>query len=156
MIYVLPLFGDRKPIPIVTAPGNQDEPHFSFDGKWLAYGSNESRTWQVYVVPFPEGGPKWQISGDGGAQPRWNGNDKELFYLALDGQMMAVDIKTNGSIVFESPRVLFDTGLDTVMPNVDQYDVTDDGERFLVLRPLADAVSEPITLVLNWTSLLNK
>lgn len=87
-LYVLPLFGDRKPFPVVQSPGRQDEPHFSPDGKWLAYHSNESGVTQVYVISFPAGDQKRQISTTGGGQPRWRRDGKELFYLGLDGNLL--------------------------------------------------------------------
>jgi eukaryotic-like serine/threonine-protein kinase len=151
----IPLFGNWKPFPVVNAPSSQDEPHFSFDGKWLAYDSNESGTWQVYVVSFPVPHQIRQISTNGGAQPRWRYDGKELYYLALDGKMMAVDIKTDAKIEPGIPRILFDTGLN-VDPSNDQYGVTPDGQHFLLLKPIAEAKSIPITVVFNWPSLLKK
>jgi eukaryotic-like serine/threonine-protein kinase len=154
-LYAIPLSGDRKPFPIVRSPSSQDEPHFSFDGKWLAYDSNESGAWQVYVVPFPKADQLIPISTNGGAQPRWRGDGKELYYLSLYGKMMAVDIRGDGKIEPGAPRELFDSGLN-VDPQDDQYAVTRDGQRFLLLKPLSENASIPITVVLNWTSLLKK
>jgi eukaryotic-like serine/threonine-protein kinase len=154
-LYAIPLFGDRKPFRVIHEPAAQDEPHFSFDGKWLAYDSNESGAWEVYTVSFPEGNKKRQISTHGGAQPRWRSDDKELYYLAPDGKMMAVEIGGKEKIEPGKSRVLFDTGL-YVDPVSDQYAVTSDGRRFLILKPIMEAASAPITVVLNWTSLLKK
>jgi Tol biopolymer transport system component len=154
-LWILPMFGDRKPFPIVQSAFHKDEPHFSFNGEWLAYDSNETGTWQVYVVSFPAGDHKRQISTKGGAAPRWKDDGKELYYLALDGKLMAVDIKTGAGIEPRSPRVLFDTGL-TVVGNLDQYDATADGKRFLVLKPVSEAAPAPITVVLNWTAALKE
>src|SRR5207237_4846325 len=109
-LYILPLFGDRKPFPIVQSSSNQDESRFSFDGKWLAYNSNESGTWQVYVVSFPAADQKRQISIDGGVQPRWRRDGKELYYLDINGKLMAADIAAGAKIEPGIPRVLFDTG----------------------------------------------
>jgi Tol biopolymer transport system component len=152
-LYAIPLFGDRKPFPIVQAPSKQDMPRLSFDGKWLAYDSNESGTWQVYAVSFPAGNQKCQISAQGGAQPRYRGDGKELYYLALDGKMMAVEIRANGKIEPGIPRALFDTGLNTD-PSNDQYDVAPDGQRFILFKSLVESEQTPITVVTNWTSLL--
>jgi eukaryotic-like serine/threonine-protein kinase len=154
-LYTIPLFGDRKPFPIVQSPSSQDMPRFSYDGKWLAYDSNESGTWQVYVVSFPAADQKFQISTSGGAQPRWRRDGKELYHLARDGKMMAVDIEGDAGIKPGIPHMLFNTELD-VDPVNDQYAVTADGRRFLLLKPLAESASTPITIVLNWTSLLKK
>jgi Tol biopolymer transport system component len=154
-IYVLPLSGDREPFPIVQSPGQQDEPRFSFSGKWLAYDSNESGTWQTYVISFPGADQKLQVSTNGGGQPRWRQDDKELYYLALDGKMMVVEIKEDTKIEAGIPRVLFDTEL-YVSPNLDQYAVMPDGQRFLLLKPSTDAATTPITVTINWTSLLEQ
>jgi eukaryotic-like serine/threonine-protein kinase len=151
----LPLFGDRKPFTVVKSPFPKDEPHFSFDGKWLAYASNESGTWQVYVVSFPTADQKYQISTDGGSQPRWRSDGKELYYLSLDGKLMAAGITAGEKIQSGIPRMLFETGL-TTDPIRDQYAVTPDGQRFLLLRPLTGATPTPITVVINWTASLKK
>jgi Tol biopolymer transport system component len=150
-LWALPLFGDRKPFPVIQSPFKKDEPHFSFDGKWLAYDSEESGKWQIYVVSFPAADQKRQISTNGGGEPRWRRDGKELYYLALDGKLMAVDMTTSSVLDSGVPRVLFDTGL-VVDPTRDQYAVTQDGQRFLVLKPLAGAVPTPITVVVNWNA----
>ena len=144
---------DRKPFPVVQSPFRKDEPHFSFDGKWLAYASEESGKWQVYVVSFPAADQKRQISTNGGSQPRWRRDGKELYYLALDGKLMAVDTTTSAGFGSGIPRSLFDTGL-SVSPLQDQYAVTSDGERFLVLK--GGAAPSPITVVVNWAALSKK
>jgi len=149
-IWAMPLFGDRKPMPLVQSPSPKDEPHFSFDGKWIAFNSMESGVAQVYVMSFPSLDQKRQISTNGGSQARWRQDGKELFYLAGDGKMMAVDMSVvNGRIDSGSPRVLFETGL-SVDTNRDQYAVTADGQRFLLLKPLGEALAAPITVVVNW------
>jgi Tol biopolymer transport system component len=151
-VRILPLGGERKSFSLVRSEFPVDEPHFSFDTKWVAYESVETGTWQVIVVSFPDGGQKRQISTTGGSQPRWRRDGRELYYLALDGKMMAVDITTSGQKIDSStPRVLFDSGL-TVDPQRDQYAVTPDGQRFLILKAVADAAPTPITVVVNWPS----
>ena len=130
-------------------------PSFSFDGKWIAYNSNESGIWQVYIAPFPAADQRRPISIKGGAQPRWKNDSSELYYLSSDGKMMAVDLKLDGEIEPGDPHVLFDTGL-TVDPSNNQYEVTADGQRFVVLKPLADAASIPFTIVTDWTARLKK
>jgi eukaryotic-like serine/threonine-protein kinase len=154
-LYAIPLFGERKPFAIVQSPFAQDEPHLSVDGRWLAYNSIESGAWQVYIVSFPAADQQISISTNGGAQPRWRRDGKELYYLALDGKMMAVDIKGDAKIEPGVPHMLFDTRLN-VDPIRDQYAVTPDGQRFLILKPLEEPATTPITLVLNWTSLIKK
>jgi eukaryotic-like serine/threonine-protein kinase len=154
-LYALPLFGDRKPFRIVQSPSGLNMPNFSFDGKWIAYNSNETGTWQVYVVPFPLADQKFPISTNSGVQPRWRGDGKELYYLTLDGKMMAVEVEGNGKIKAGIPHILFSTGL-VVDPANNQYAVASDGQRFLILKPVSEATATPITVVLNWTSLLKK
>jgi Tol biopolymer transport system component len=148
-IYVLPLFGARKPIPLVRSAANDDEPRFSFDGNWLAYNSDESGTQQVYLIPFPPSDQKLQVSKNGGAQPRWRSDGKELYYLDLEGKIMVVDITTNRKIESGTPRELFDTKL-SVDPLRDQFAVTPDGQRFLVQLPVAESEPTPITVIVNW------
>ena len=155
-IYVLPLFGDRKSFPIVQSSANLNLPAFSYDGKWLGYNSDESGTYQIYVISFPEADQKKPVSTGGSVQPRWRQDGKELYYLTLDGKMMAVDVKGNARIEPGIPKMLFDTKLGFVNPNNNQYEVTSDGQRFLLLKPLSEATPTPITVVLNWTSLLKK
>jgi len=154
-IWAISVEGDRKPFPVVQSPYRKDEPHFSYDGKWLAYNSEESGQWQVYVISFPTGEQKRQISINGGTQPRWRQDGKELYYLAPDGKMMAVDVTTFSGIGSGIPRALFDTGL-VVEPTLDQYAVTPNGQRFLLLKPVAGAAPTPITVVVNWAASLQK
>ncbi len=155
-LYIYPLSGDRKPRPAVQRPFNQDDPEFSYDGKWLAYSSDESRTWQIYVIPIStEEQQPFQISAEGGTQPQWKGDDKEIFYLSLDGKMMAVDIDLGSEMKRGKSKALFNTGLIVESGGGnDQYAVTPDGQRFLLLKPVTESAQIPITVVLNWTSLL--
>jgi len=146
---VIPLFGDRKSFSVLRSKFRLDEPHFSFDTRWLAYASLESGTWQVNVISFPAADQKRQISTGGGSQPRWRRDGRELYYLALDGKMMAVDIAPGPRIESGTPRVLFDTHL-AVDATRDQYAVMPDGQRFLLLKPVTGAAPEPITIDINW------
>jgi Tol biopolymer transport system component/predicted Ser/Thr protein kinase len=153
-LYALPLFGDRKPIPVAQSPFAEDEPRFSFDGRWLAYNSNESGTAQVYVVSFPAIDQKLQMSTAGGVQPRWRRDDKELYYLAPDGAMMAVEFR-GLTIDQGAPRPLFNTGLDADQAR-DQFAVSPDGQRFLIQLPGQQGSATPVTVVMNWTAALRK
>jgi len=150
-LYVLPLFGDRKPIPIAQTPFSEDEPRFAPDGKWLAFNSNESGTFQVYLMSLQATDQKRQVSTEGGVQPRWRRDGKELYYLALDGKVMVVDIRVDPSIESGVPRRLFDTKL-SVDPIRDQFAVTADGERFLIQAPVSEGSPTPITVVVNWAT----
>jgi Tol biopolymer transport system component len=148
--FVLPMFGDRKPFPIAQAPGNQTNADFSYDGKWMAYQSNESGRYQVYMISFPAADRKRQISSNGGVQPRWRRDGKELCYLAPDGKLMAVDITPGAEISPGIPRLLFDSKIKVNSEWGKQYAVAPDGQRFLLLKPLVEAAATPITVVLNW------
>jgi Tol biopolymer transport system component len=145
-----------KPFAFVETNGNNvDESHFSHDGKWIAYNSNDSGTWQVYVAPFPPTGQRWQVSSTGGVDPRWRRDGRELYYLSLDGQMTAVEVDTSLTDRFEAgpPQLLFDARLN-INPRADHYAVTGTGERFLLKRPVGRGSREPWTVVLNWPRLL--
>jgi eukaryotic-like serine/threonine-protein kinase len=108
-LWALPMRGDRKPIPVVNSPFYEGNGEFSPDGRWVAYHSNESGRFEIYVVPFPAGGGKWQIS-TGGISPRWRRDGKELFFIAPDGQMMAPTVSAAGTSFEAAPRVaLFQT-----------------------------------------------
>jgi Tol biopolymer transport system component len=156
-IWILPLSNDRKPFVFLEDPFMKDEPHFSPDGRWLAYYSNESGQAEVYVQPFPGPGERVRASTDGGSQPRWRKDGSELFYLALDGRLMAVAIKDGSAMELGVPKVLFQTPITAITRSVDQYAVTADGQRFVVLAPVGGgAPQSPITVALNWTAGLEK
>jgi eukaryotic-like serine/threonine-protein kinase len=161
-LWVLPLSGDRKAFRYLPTRFRQGTSAFSPDGRWLAFTTNESGSYQIVVQPFPDpSAGKWQITGNGGTEPRWRADGRELFYLSLDGKIMAVPIKVDKTIEAGQPVPLFQTTLNTpVNPGLKRYDVTADGQRFLVLSPVAatpaQANSNPITAVVNWTAALNK
>ena len=136
-LYVLPLSGgDKKPIPVVTGPFRKDEPQFSYDGKWLAYTSNESgKDFEVYVLSFPALDQKLRISGiGGGGQPRWRKDGKELYYRSPDDAAMAVEIKPGPRIEAGIPRRLFNNANVAAArdPIRHQWNVSPDGQRFLL------------------------
>jgi len=153
-VWVLPLSGDRTPIPYLRAEFNESQAQFSPDGKWMAYVSDESGGRQIYVQSFPTLAGKFQISTDGGTQPRWRRDQKELFYLAPDRKLMAVTVKTDRMFAPETPRALFQTTLN-VGDLRQSYAVAADGQRFLLNAPVESA-SPPMTIVLNWPALLRK
>jgi eukaryotic-like serine/threonine-protein kinase len=148
-LMVLPLTGDRKPFPFLSTPFNEQQGVFSPDGKWVAYQSNESGRFEVYVRPFPGPGGQSQISTGGGNSPRWRADSKELYYLAPDLKLMAVAVVAQGAtFVPGPPEALFQTHI-TQATNRQQYDVARDGT-FLINTALADTSTEPIHLLLNW------
>ena len=105
-LWLLPLSGDRKPVPYLATPAAEYQARFSPDGRWMAYTSNESGQPQVYVQAIPASGPKWQISQAGGSSPYWRHDGKEMFYLSADQKVMAVPVKIGTSVEPETPQEL--------------------------------------------------
>src|SRR5262249_36630279 len=127
-LWVLPVAsgtaGDRKPVPYLRTPAWEAQGQFSPDGRWIAYTSDESGQSQIYVQSFPAGGGKYQVSTGGGTQPRWRRDGKELFYIAADGKLMAVDVKTAPKFEIDVPKALFDPHLLVSTGNIYfRYDV---------------------------------
>jgi eukaryotic-like serine/threonine-protein kinase len=143
--------GDRNAQPFLQTPFNETSPRFSPDGLWLAYVSNESGRNEIYVQPYPGPGGKWQISTEGGTEAVWNLNGRELFYRSGD-KMMAVDIATQPSFAVGKPKVLFAGQYLQTPGTLPNYDITPDGQRFLMLKPTeqAEAALTQINVVLNW------
>jgi serine/threonine protein kinase/Tol biopolymer transport system component len=142
---------DRKEQPFLKTRFDESVPRFSPDGRWLAYVSNESGRYEIYVQPFPGPGGKWQISTEGGTEPAWNRNGRELFFRS-DDKMMAVDIVTQPSFSAGKPRMLFQGPYERSPATSPNYDVSPDGQRFLMLKPVDAGESAPaqINVVLNW------
>ena len=156
-LWVLPLSGDKKAFPFLKTPFEEREGQFSPDGNWIAYQSNESLRFEIYVQPFPGPGGKFQISANGGAQPRWNKNGKEIFYVSLDSKMMAAPVKSSPdgrSLETGTPAALFPVriaGGPVPGSNKQQYAVSSYGQRFLVNLAADEDAPSPITLIYNWT-----
>ena len=160
-LWVLPFSGDRKPFPVVRVPFNVAQGGFSPDGRWITYASEESGRQEVYVQSFPAGAVKRRISADGGFQPRWRGDGKEIFFLAPDGRLLAAAVAasaTGGSLDVSSPVALFrpETAAMDASGEAMQYAVSSDGRRFLFSSPVQDLKSQPVTVVLDWTADLKK
>ncbi|HEY3028155.1 MAG TPA: protein kinase [Pyrinomonadaceae bacterium] len=157
-LWVLPLFGDRKPFPFLQTPFIEFQSRFSPNGKWVAYASNELGVNQIYVRPFPPSAGQWMVSTNGGSQPRWSGNGKELFYLGLDRKLMVVEVNEDGNnFTAGTPKPLLDTRIATISFIASStYDVTRDGQRFLVITAVEESSPSPLTVVLNWTAGLKK
>jgi Tol biopolymer transport system component/tRNA A-37 threonylcarbamoyl transferase component Bud32 len=154
-IWVLPLFGDRKPFAYIAAPGNQRYAQFSPDGRWVAYGSDESGQPEIYVAPFPWTGAKWQVSNGAGVLPRWRRDGKEIYFLTMGSPgVFAADVDGHGSS-FEVGEVRTLFNVDNLSPNTagQQYAVTGDGQRFLQITT-GDAGKLPLNVIQNWTALL--
>ena len=153
-IWALPLDGDRKPFPVVRTNFEEQDGQFSPDGQWIAYVSNESGRFEIYLQPFPGPGGQAQVSTNGGAQVRWRRDGKELFYIALDGRLMAVPIRlafNTQTIEAGSPIPLFATRVGGALsiPFRQQYDISPDGQRFL-MNTVTEEAAAPITVILNW------
>ena len=156
-IWVLPMSGDRKPHVFLQTPFNEMQGKLSPDGHWMAYTSDESGMLEVYVRPFPAGAEKWAVSTNGGSEPKWRGDGKELFYLGADRKLMSVPIAAGGTLEAGVPKALFETKVGSINPEYrNQYAVSKDGNRFLINAVSAGASSPPITVVLNWTAGLKK
>jgi len=149
-IWVLRM-SDRKAEPFLRTPFNESVPQFSPDGRWLAYISDESGRYEVYVQPYPGPGGKWQISTDGGTEPVWNRNGRELFYRSGD-KIMVVDIATQPGFSAGKPRMLFQGQYVPTALTLPYYDVSADGQRFLMLKASEQAGAAPtqIIVVQNW------
>lgn len=152
-LWIVPMTGDRKPIPFLATPADETDGAFSPDTKWIAYSSDEAGRREVYVQGFvPDHNPaagigKWQISNAGGAKPRWRRDGKELYYLDGDGELMAVPVKSTAA-TFEAgvPVALFRTHPKGFFP----YDVAPDGRFLIDTAAEGGTAGSSITLVLNW------
>jgi serine/threonine-protein kinase len=146
-IWVLPMDGDRKPQPFLRTPFTESHPRISPDGRWLAYRSNESGRFEVYVRPFPGPGERHLISTDGATEPVWSRGGQELFYRSGD-QMMAVDIVTTPGFRAGKARVLFEGYVRvSARPN---YDVAADGRFLMVQAVELQSTAGQLNVVLNW------
>jgi Tol biopolymer transport system component len=131
---------------------------FSPDGKWVAYASNETGKWEIYVTSFPEPRGKWQVSTGGGGQPRWRSDGKELFYLSSDDKIMAIPVTAGANFDSGTPVALFQATAWQPVSSRDLfvYDVSRDGQRFLINTQVKQAETAPMSVVLNWTATLNR
>jgi serine/threonine protein kinase/Tol biopolymer transport system component len=137
--------------PLLTSSFNEWGAVFSPDGKWLAYMSDETGAWQVYVRSFPDGAIKIPISTDGGAEPSWRRDGRELFYLAADGTLTAVEVRPNGnSLAVAAAQPLFQMRVDPAEVLRNYYVVSNDGQKVLVMSPLVAPGASPLVGVLNW------
>ena len=154
-IWVLPTFGDLKPVPFLKTQFLELMPVFSSDGRFLAYQSNESGRSEVYVQSFPGPGGKWQISTAGGTEPHWRADGKELYYRAPGQKVMAVDVQTGNGVTAGTPQLLFQGRFDMSLAR-SRFLPTADGRRFLTVAPLGREAMTPTTVVLNWFAELGR
>lgn len=157
-LFALPVGGDGKPIPFIKTTFGVNHGQFSPNGRWVAYSSNESGKWEIYVAPFPGTGGNWRVSTAGGSEPRWRRDGKELFYIDPDGKLMAVEVKDGPTFDADVARPLFQTRRRVHISSADlfSYDVSDDGQRFLVNTDVGDVTSSSLTVVLNWSAKLRQ
>jgi Tol biopolymer transport system component len=152
--------GALKPFPVVATPSVNFLAEFSPDGHWIAYVSNESGRYEVYATPFPPGaGGKRQISNAGGVLPKWRQDGKEIFFSALDGRLMAAEVALkSGALEIGEIRGLFliPSSVSAAFGLGRSYDVTADGQRFLIPVAANEKSTEPLTLIQNWAAGLKK
>jgi Tol biopolymer transport system component len=144
--------GAQKPFAYLNSNFAELYPKLSPNGQWLAYASDETGRYEVYVTTFPTSGGKWQVSINGGLVPVWSRDGKELFYVGADRKMMVVELREGTKFDPGSPKPLFDAKLDT---QGGTFDVSPDG-RFLIPTQVAESTTPPINIVVNWTAGLKK
>jgi Tol biopolymer transport system component len=157
-IWILPLFGEGKPYSLVESRFVNLGPTFSPDCKWVAYTSNETGQNEIYVTQFPGGGRKYQVSKQGGQTAHWRGDGKELFYFsAPQNSIMAVGVEERGEEVsLGAERELFQLANPNTFPLGSMFDVTADGQRFLISEASSPVSGVPLKLVANWDAELKK
>lgn len=146
---VVHLDGERDQSILLATPFDEHSGMISPDGRWLVYTSNESGRDEIYVTSFPEVEGKWPLSTEGGTEPMWSPNGKEIFYRN-GGMMMAVSVTTEPNFISGKPSLLFegDYSADLDFPSAN-YDVTADGQQFLMIRPEGSS-SQTLNVILNW------
>jgi serine/threonine protein kinase/Tol biopolymer transport system component len=150
-------FQTKQSRAVMHSPFDETGAHFSPNGKWIAYASDEGRDMQVYLRAFPDGGTKIQVSTAGGQMPEWRADGRELYYLAPDTTLMSVDIRENGnSVDVGTPQSLFVTNTDP--PNVirNTYASSPDGQRFIVMSPVVPLGTSRLVGVMNWAAGIKK
>jgi Tol biopolymer transport system component len=146
-----------KSSPLVDPPANQVLPALSPGDEWLAYSSDESGVWEVYVQPFPEGHGRWQVSTGGGSRPVWRGDGKELFYIDAKGSLIAVAIEPSQTFATGAAKPLFSTDLPPMLaPFRSTYAASPDGQRFLVERMLPAATESTISVIVDWPAAVDE
>jgi len=156
-LWVLSMSERREPYRLLPGAAADVDGQFSPDGRWVAYSSNESGKWQVYVVAFDHAGEKYQISTEGGQQPRWRRDGEELFYLSPDRKLMAVSVNMRPRFDFRTPKQLFVTRAHDPVTAEEffTYDVSADGHRFLININAERDDIHPADIILNWASHLS-
>lgn len=153
-LWLLAIGEQGRATKFIASPGEQMHGNFSPDGRLVAYTSDESGQFEVYVETFPRSDRKWPVSTSGGYEPRWRGDGRELYYLSIDRKLMAVAVKPGPT--FGLPTALFQTQVPVgVRGNRTHYVPGRDGRRFLFNIAL-DSPTPPINVIVNWTKILNQ
>lgn len=153
-LLAVPIEGDHKPLMLAGGPAFESSGQFSPDGRFVAYVSTESGGEEVYVIDFPPTGAKWQVSQDGGVEPRWSRDGRQLYYFDRQNQLIAVEVKTAGGFEAGASRTLLQ--FHGAVRGGWRYDVAPGGERFLVTTPAEGETASPISVITNWTSRLSR
>ncbi len=155
-VWVLPVTGDRKPFAFLQTPANEEEGRLSPDGRWMAYVSDESGRYEVYVQSFLSGGGKRQVSTGGGIAAQWRGDGKELFYHTPDGKLMAVEVRSGATFEVVATKPLFEFRAIGSVGTYPSYTATADGQRFMISTLVGNESSAPLTVVVNWAAALKR
>jgi len=152
-LWVLPMEGERKPVVFLRTEFNEQDGAFSPDGKWIAYQSDESGRYEVYVQPYPATGAKWQVSKDRGSAPRWRRDGKELFWLSEGGTLLAAEVTAGPAFQLATTRRLFETRIQDIF---ERYAVSADGKRFLIPLLVESDANRSLTAIQNWLAAANR
>jgi serine/threonine protein kinase/Tol biopolymer transport system component len=155
-LWVLPMTESGDAFPVARTEANETAGALSPDGRWLAYASDLSGRYEVYVQSFPGGGGKRQVSTGGGNNPRWRRDGRELFYYAGDGKLMTVPVSSSESFEMGAPVSLFEFRDGTLGGTTTPYAVTADGQRFLINAVVEPEPKAPLTVVVNWAAGMKK
>jgi hypothetical protein len=140
-------------VPLVRTAFDESAGAISPDGRWLAYSSDDAGRSEVFIQPL-QGGRRVQVSTVGGRHPRWRGDGRELFYLAPDGGLMALSVSVAPALALGTPALLFRVALASQQWGGNQYDVTRDGQRFIINVDETGGETAPIAVILDWASAL--
>jgi hypothetical protein len=142
--------------PLMRTPADEIQARFSPDGRWIAYASDETGRWEVFVEPFPVSGTRSQVSRNGGSQPVWRRDGTELYFLGPDSMLMSAAVMPGAAFSHDTPRPLFQTRMrPTYPPFPVDYDVTANGQRFLISSARPDT-GPVISIVANWSEALKQ
>ena len=159
-MFVVPIEGERKEAALLNSSFDERSPSLSPDGKWLAYSADDTGSYEIYVQAFSEGklgADRKRISTGGGVMPVWRRDRSELFFIGGDGQLTAAAVKTGGTdFEFGVPKALFKTRTLANIATTHEFDVSPDGQRFLIGTLIGETKAPPPTVILNWPELLKK